>query len=97
MSEVAETSRFASVVNGRFRGGYITRHYGAPEDGCYAIQLELAQRWYMDEGGLRYDPELAAALIGILRQMLQAFTDSAASFTKAAHEKANGKKANGNS
>jgi N-formylglutamate deformylase len=37
------------VVNGRFRGGWITRHYGRPQDGVHAIQMELAQRFYMDE------------------------------------------------
>jgi formiminoglutamase len=43
--------RFTSVVNGRFKGGYITRHYGNPIDGINAIQMELACRGYMDEPG----------------------------------------------
>jgi formiminoglutamase len=37
------------VLNGRFRGGWITRHYGRPDSGVHAIQMELAQRFYMDE------------------------------------------------
>ncbi len=37
------------VVNGRFKGGWTTRHYGRPEAGEHAIQMELAQRAYMDE------------------------------------------------
>jgi formiminoglutamase len=37
------------AVNGRFRGGWITRHYGRPHDGVHALQMELAQRFYMDE------------------------------------------------
>lgn len=41
--------RFTCVVNGRFKGGYITRHYGNPADGINAIQMELACRGYMDE------------------------------------------------
>ncbi len=39
----------STVVNGRFRGGWITRHYGRPQEGVHAIQMELAQRFYMDE------------------------------------------------
>ncbi len=37
------------VANGRFKGGWTTRHYGRPQDGVHAIQMELAQRAYMDE------------------------------------------------
>lgn len=37
------------VLNGRFVGGWITRHYGRPQNGVHAIQMELAQRFYMDE------------------------------------------------
>ncbi|PCJ82125.1 MAG: N-formylglutamate deformylase [Hyphomicrobiales bacterium] len=37
------------VVNGRFKGGWTTRHYGQPEQSVHAIQMELAQRAYMDE------------------------------------------------
>ena len=40
---------FTSVLNGRFKGGWSTRHYGRPETGIHAIQMELAQRTYMDE------------------------------------------------
>ena len=40
-------SRFSHVLNGRFKGGYITRHYGAPARGIHAIQMELACRAYM--------------------------------------------------
>ncbi len=38
-----------SVLNGRFKGGWTTRHYGRPEAGLHAIQMELAQSTYMDE------------------------------------------------
>ena len=44
--------RFTYVVNGRFKGGYITRHYGNPEEGINALQMELACRAYMDEPAL---------------------------------------------
>ncbi|MBV9222206.1 MAG: N-formylglutamate amidohydrolase, partial [Methylobacteriaceae bacterium] len=44
-----------TVVDGRFKGGWITRHYGRPQAGVEAIQMELAQRFYMDEA--KPDPE----------------------------------------
>lgn len=37
------------VVDGRFRGGWTTRHYGRPADGIHAIQMELAMRGYLHE------------------------------------------------
>lgn len=40
---------YTSVLNGRFKGGYITRQYGDPDNGVHAIQLELSQATYMDE------------------------------------------------
>lgn len=40
---------FDTVLNGRFKGGWTTRHYGRPDTGIHAIQMELAQRAYMDE------------------------------------------------
>ena len=49
----AERSRYSTVHNGRFKGGFITRHYGAPPEGIHAIQLEVAQRAYMDEATAR--------------------------------------------
>jgi N-formylglutamate deformylase len=62
---------FSHVLNGRFRGGYITRHYGRPADGIDAIQLELAQRTYMNEAAPGpYDPAHAAALVAVLRRLV---------------------------
>jgi N-formylglutamate deformylase len=40
---------YSAVLNGRFKGGYITRHYGDPPGGVHAIQLEMAEASYMDE------------------------------------------------
>ena len=37
------------VTNGRFTGGYITRHYGRPAEGVHALQMELACRGYLHE------------------------------------------------
>jgi formiminoglutamase len=42
-------SGFSSVLNGRFKGGWTTRHYGRPHLGWHAIQMELAQSTYMTE------------------------------------------------
>lgn len=75
--EIAEDSSFDTVVNARFQGGYITRHYGRPADNVHAIQLELAQRAYMDEGTCNYDDTKASKLRGTLERMLSTFVDSA--------------------
>jgi formiminoglutamase len=42
-------SGFSHVVNGRFKGGFITRSLGAPQAGIHAVQMELACRGYMRE------------------------------------------------
>jgi N-formylglutamate deformylase len=42
-------SEWSWVVNGRFKGGFITRRYGAPAQGVHALQLEMCQSLYMDE------------------------------------------------
>ncbi|WP_309623561.1 N-formylglutamate deformylase [Novosphingobium sp.] len=49
LSEVCAQSGQPWVANGRFKGGWTTRHYGAPAKGVYAVQMELAMRGYMDE------------------------------------------------
>lgn len=43
------TSGYSFVKNGRFKGGYITRHYGQPDRNVHALQLEIAQSTYMEE------------------------------------------------
>jgi len=62
---------YSSIVNGRFKGGYITRHYGQPERGIDAIQLELAQCNYMDEDSFEYREELAVRLQAVIRELLE--------------------------
>jgi N-formylglutamate deformylase len=52
VQEVCAASGLDHVRNGRFRGGWITRHYAAPARGVHAIQMELACRGYMDEPGV---------------------------------------------
>ena len=63
---------YSHVVNGRFKGGYITRHYAQPEQDIEAIQLELAQFNYMDENTYEYLPDRAATLQRVIRQLLDA-------------------------
>jgi N-formylglutamate deformylase len=46
----AAQDEFSHVVDGRFKGGHITRHHGRPGDGVHAVQLEMCWRAYMDEG-----------------------------------------------
>jgi N-formylglutamate deformylase len=46
---LAGADGFTHVVDGRFQGGYVTRHYGRPHDDVHALQLEMAQDAYMDE------------------------------------------------
>jgi formiminoglutamase len=57
----ARAGGFTSVVNGRFRGGWTTRHYGDPSKGVHAIQMEIAQLAYMREAPpWDYLPDVAA-------------------------------------
>jgi N-formylglutamate deformylase len=63
---------FDMVNNGRFKGGWTTRHYGHPETGVHAIQMELAQRAYMSETcPWDYVPECANRVRPILNSILQ--------------------------
>jgi N-formylglutamate deformylase len=63
------------VVNGRFKGGYITRHYGEPAQDIEAIQLELAQCNYMDEDSFEYREDAATRVQRVLRELLMACTE----------------------
>lgn len=44
----SSTKDFTTVLNGRFKGGWTTRHYGRPEEGVHAIQMELTQSAYLE-------------------------------------------------
>ena len=69
---LAAQSDHTYVVNGRFKGGYITRHYGEPKQDVEAVQMELAQINYMDESSFEYLEDRAMGLQAILRKMLEA-------------------------
>lgn len=77
VTDVATSSTHSAVVNGRFKGGYITRHYGAPDTGIHVLQLEIAQRAYMSEATAAFDENKAVKLRVTLRKMLAAFLDAA--------------------
>ncbi len=62
--------QYSRVLDGRFRGGYITRHYGQPHEGVHALQLEMAQSVYMQESPPIFDEGLAAAAEPLLRHFL---------------------------
>lgn len=49
VESACQSIEFTRIVNGRFKGGWITRSFGAPEKGVHAIQMELACRGYMRE------------------------------------------------
>lgn len=72
---LAGAAGFSHVVNGRFKGGYITRHYGRPDDGVHTLQLEMAMRAYLDETAPeRFDPARATALIAVLERLVAALS-----------------------
>ena len=65
-------AEYTSVLNGRFKGGYITRHYGKPEAGIHAAQLELSMRTYMQEKPpFDFDMAVADRVRVVLRDLLR--------------------------
>ena len=78
-AELLVTSRrfgaFSSVLNGRFKGGYITRAHGRPDQRVYAVQLELTWRCYMDEedGLYRFDGARAARIQPALQAIIERY------------------------
>jgi N-formylglutamate deformylase len=67
-------SGYGAVLNGRFKGGYITRNYGDPANGVHAVQLELSEATYMDEAPpFRFKNALAARLRPQLRAFIEEF------------------------
>ncbi len=81
VERICEASGRSHVTDGRFKGGWITRHYGDPERGIHAIQMELACRGYLREPEeaiseenwpAPYDPAFAAPLRDTLKQILEA-------------------------
>lgn len=81
IEQIAATSEFDHVANGRFKGGFITRTYGRPATGVHAVQMELACRTYLAEPvpdvneadwPPAYDPDHAAPMRAVLTKILNA-------------------------
>lgn len=74
LADVAGKSVFSHVCNERFKGGYITRHFGAPQKHIHAIQLELSQATYLQDKLPGY--VLDSAKLRVLLPILQQFIDT---------------------
>jgi N-formylglutamate deformylase len=70
-----DLSPYSSVINGRFKGGYITRAYGKPDENIHALQLELSQRTYMDEPSDYYNKVKAAQVKKRLLDLVHCLVD----------------------
>jgi len=70
---VKEYPDYTCVLDGRFKGGYITRHYGNPEENIHAVQLELNQRTYLQTGSIppRIDPGRHRTLSRLLQALIE--------------------------
>lgn len=81
-ARLAAQSDFTQVVDGRFKGGYITRHYGRPDQGRHALQMEMVQASYMLEDKQHPAPRplleaRAARVRPLLGALLQAYLEAA--------------------
>jgi formiminoglutamase len=75
----ADAAGYTSVLNGRFRGGWTTRHYGRPEAGVHAIQMELAQSTHLETEDPPFDLDIGKSrrLTRVLSKVLGAIERSA--------------------
>ncbi len=75
-ARLSQAEGFTTVVDGRFKGGYITRHYGQPSQGVHALQIEIAQAAYMNEHDPQvFDPARARPLMAWLEQFVASLAD----------------------
>ncbi|AEE67940.1 N-formylglutamate amidohydrolase [Bordetella pertussis] len=72
-AQALQADGFTAAVNGRFKGGWITRHYGRPAEGYHALQLEMALSAYMTEQApFHWQPERAEPLRQVLETLVAA-------------------------
>lgn len=74
-SVLTAQSDYSWVSNGRFKGGYITRHYAQPAQRIFAVQLELSQSVYMDNTMTAFDAEKAAPVQTLIERMMHRALD----------------------
>lgn len=68
---------FSCVLNGRFKGGYITRYYGRTDSNVLAVQLEMAQAIYMDEEvPYAYNDALAPNVQVAIRKLVETYIEA---------------------
>jgi N-formylglutamate deformylase len=78
LAVAARAPGYRAVLNGRFKGGYITRRYGRPAENVHAFQLELSEATYMEESApFRFRDDLAVRVRPHLRAMVEAFMEAA--------------------
>ncbi len=68
-----EFPEFSFVFNGRFKGGYTTRHYGRPDKNIHAVQLELSQATYLNEETGGFEDEKAVQVKAALARLVQVY------------------------
>lgn len=77
----AASKSFTSILNGRFKGGWTTRHYGQPEHGVHAVQMEIAQSAYLETEkppfalSTEKSTQLRALLLRVFDSIQQTFGD----------------------
>ncbi len=62
---------YGFVMDGRFKGGHITREYGQPDEGVHTVQLEMCWRAYMDENPAAWNDSRAATVRPLLQHLVQ--------------------------
>lgn len=76
LSAAEKAPNYSAVLNGRFKGGYITRRYGKPQYNIHAVQLELSQATYMNEAyPFDYDADKAGDVAVPVRTLIETMID----------------------